>query len=297
LRYFDHHPEGYERKGGIMVAGANAAFKVSETTKRFLKEALKEDVGKGDVTTGILFPATARTRGVILAKERGIFCGRPILEELARFLDPSLKMKFLVPEGKPFRKNQIVIQLNGCVRSILKGERTLLNLLGRLSGISTLTRQYVEAVKRYPVLILDTRKTTPLWREIEKYAVRIGGGRNHRMGLFDAIFVKENHRIHGDFQKLDPYRGCFEIEVRNLKELKEALRLTPRVILFDNFTPARLHRGIQMARQENPAIILEVSGGMTLDNVAQYAAMGIDWISVGSLTRSQNSIDFSLLIH
>ncbi len=182
------------------------------------------------------------------------------------------------------------------MRSILRAERTVLNLLSHLCGVATRTRQFVEKVKKYPVFILDTRKTMPLWREAEKYAVKAGGGKNHRMGLYDAIFVKENHRPYGQLARLRQYAGKFEIEVRNLRELTEAFILRPRVILLDNFKPHLLREAVMLARKTHPEIILEASGGVTLQNVGQYAATGVDWISVGSLTHSVPAIDFSLLI-
>ncbi len=271
-------------------------FILTEKTRYLLKTALDEDIGTGDKTTDILISKKAKGKAVVVAREAGILCGEPVVCELFRLLDPSVKVKFPVREGERFSKNKPVIELEGPVASILKVERTLLNFIGHLSGIAAKTREYVDRVKKYPVFILDTRKTTPLWREIEKYAVRMGGGKNHRMGLYDRILIKENHRRHADWEKLEKFRGQFEIEVRNLKELKEALKLTPRIILFDNFSPAALHKGVQMTRHSHPEIILEASGGITLDNVAHYAALGVDWISIGALTHSVKSIDFSLLV-
>ncbi|MBI3313639.1 MAG: carboxylating nicotinate-nucleotide diphosphorylase [Candidatus Omnitrophica bacterium] len=268
----------------------------SRQTKALLKAALREDIGKGDITSRILISPAAKGRAVIFAREKGVLCGIPVAEELFRLVDPHLRPKFFIQEGRPFRKNKKIAEIEGPVLSLLKAERTVLNFFGHLSGIATLTRRFVERVKRDPVLVLDTRKTTPLWRELEKYAVRVGGGKNHRMGLYDAVFVKENHRPYGNLERLKKFSGKFEIEVRNIKELKEALKLHPRVILFDNFSPLNLRRGVQIARHAHPQIILEASGGITLENVVHYAAMGVDWISIGSLTHSVKSIDFSLLI-
>lgn len=271
-------------------------WRPSEVTRDLLRRALHEDVGRGDLTSDLLVSESARGSARILAREDGIFCGAPVLQEIFSIADSELQTEFLVEEGKTVRRNAVAVRISGPVRSILRAERTALNLLGHLCGIATKTRAYVEAVKRHPVLILDTRKTTPLWREIEKYAVRAGGGRNHRMGLYDAVFVKENHRPYGDLKKLRDYPGSVEIEVRNLEEMREALKLRPRVILFDNFTPARLNQAVHLARRASPTTILEASGGITLENVAHYAAMGVDWISVGALTHSVKSQDFSLLI-
>ncbi|MFZ5801826.1 MAG: carboxylating nicotinate-nucleotide diphosphorylase [Candidatus Omnitrophota bacterium] len=268
----------------------------SVTAKERLRMALEEDVGPKDITSEILVPKTATAKAVILAKETGILCGAPVVKEIFYIVDPSVEVRFLMEEGRKFTRNRRVMEIEGNVRSILQAERTALNFLGRLSGVATKTHAFVQQVKADLVFILDTRKTTPLLREFEKYAVRIGGGKNHRMGLHDAIFVKENHRRFGDLEKLKRYRHQFEIEVRNMKELKEALALAPQVILFDNFKPAALHRAVRYTRRKQPHVILEASGGISMENVAHYSAMGIDWISVGGLTHSLRTIDFSLLI-
>lgn len=268
----------------------------SAATREAIQAAVREDVGGGDLTSNLLIPAQAQGKAEILARESGVFCGRPVLSEVFKSIDKSMEVNYLVKEGGKYRANQKVMTITGKTRSILSAERTALNFLGHLCGISTRTRQYVDAVKKYHVLILDTRKTTPLWREIEKYAVRTGGGRNHRMGLFDAVFIKENHRPQGDFKQLEKYRGEFEIEVRSMEELKKALVYQPRVVLFDNFSPSRLKRAVDYARKKSPETILEASGGMTLDTVEHYACMGVDWISVGALTHSVKCADFSLLL-
>lgn len=273
-----------------------AQMTISLLTRSLLKMALQEDIGKGDCTTDLLISLNALGKAVITAKESGVLCGEGVAVEIFKILDSKIQLKFFCHDGDAFKKGQKILEIRGSVAAILKAERTLLNFLGHLSGIATKTRQFVQRVKGFPVLILDTRKTTPLWRELEKQAVSLGGGKNHRMGLYDAIFVKENHRVHGDLKKLEKHRHEFEIEVRNLQELKAALKLSPRVILFDNFKPAALHRAVQMARAVRPEVILEASGGITLENVAHYAAMGIDWISIGSLTHSVRAIDFSLLV-
>lgn len=275
---------------------AKNTFQLSEATQLLIHAALAEDMGDGDITSEIMVPEKAKGKAVIIARESGIFCGAPVLEEVFHAADPRLKARFLARDGSAIKKNAQVVQIEGPVRGILAAERTALNFLGHLSGIATETRKYVEAVKKYHVLILDTRKTTPLWREIEKYAVQAGGGRNHRMGLYDAVFVKENHRPYGDLNQLSRFKGSVEIEVRNQAELKEAVKLNPRVILFDNFTPARLNEAVRTARALSPETILEASGGINLENAAHYAAMGVDWISVGALTHSVRSLNFSLLM-
>lgn len=271
-------------------------YQPSSAVLRLIRQSFAEDLGSGDRTTDLLISSSARGQAKIVAREDGIFCGAPVISEVFKAAGGAVRLEFPVREGGRFRKNATVVKLSGSVRSIVKGERTALNFLARLSAIAVQTSRFVEAVKGHPVLILDTRKTTPLWRELEKYAVRCGGGKNHRMGLYDAVFVKENHRPYGDLSKLEKVRGNFEIEVRNQAELKEALNYQPRVILFDNFTPSRLNQAVQLCRQMSPETTLEASGGITLENVAHYAAMGVDWISVGALTHSVKAQDFSLLL-
>lgn len=269
---------------------------VSKRTLGFFREALHEDIGQGDVTSNLLIPAHARGSARVIAKEKGIFCGERLVKELFKIADPKVKLEFRVRNGQKLRPNQAVFRMHGNIRSILKVERTMVNFIGHLSGIATKTRQFVDKVKKYPVLILDTRKTTPLWRELEKVAVQVGGGCNHRQGLDEFIFIKENHRIHGDLQKLKKHPGQFEIEVRSLAELWEAIQLKAKVILLDNFTPKAAQRAVAIVRREAPGILLEASGGITLENVRKFAAAGVDTISVGSLTHSVKAVDFSLLI-
>jgi nicotinate-nucleotide pyrophosphorylase (carboxylating) len=269
---------------------------VSQRTLNFLKEALREDVGAGDITSNLLIPPNAKGTARILAKEKGIFCGERLVMELFRIADPSVKLEFRVHNGHPFRRGQVLFKMHGNIRSILKVERTMVNFIGHLSGIATKTRQFVDKIKKYPVLLLHTRKTTPLWRELEKVAVEVGGGRRHRPGLDAYLFVKENHRVHGDLKKLRRHPGQFEIEVRSLGELWEAIGLRPRVILLDNFTPKEAKRAVEIVRKEAPGVLLEASGGITLKNVRKFAAAGVDTISVGSLTHSVKAVDFSLLI-
>jgi len=271
-------------------------FPFSARTRDAIKLALEEDVGLSDVTTDLLVPKHCKARALIWSRSEGLFCGESIVQEVFYQLDPALKVKSLLREGVLFKKNKPLMSVEGNAGAILRGERTALNLLARLCGIAMLTQEFVKRVKGSPVLILDTRKTTPLWREIEKYAVRMGGGKNHRFGLHDAIFVKENHRLFGPLKPLRHYRGRFEIEVRNLRELREALPLEPGVILFDNFNPGQLRAAVKLARKKHPQVILEASGGMTLENISHYAAMGVDWISVGALTHSAKPIDLSLLV-
>ncbi len=269
---------------------------VSQRTLNFLKEALREDIGAGDITANLLISSRAKGTARVIAKEKGIFCGERLVMELFKIIDPKVKLEFLVHNGGKLQPGKTVFKMHGNIRSILKVERTLLNFISQLSGISTKTRQFVEKIKKYPVLLLHTRKTTPLWRELEKVAVEVGGGRRHRPGLDAYILVKENHRSHGDLLKLKRHPRDFEIEARDLEELHEAIRLRPKVILLDNFTPKKIKRMVEIVRREAPGVILEASGGITLENIRQFAAAGVDTISVGALTHSVKAVDFSLLI-
>ncbi len=270
-------------------------MKLSSASNQLIRLALNEDIGKGDITSNRLVPNTAKGSAVIIAREAGVFCGSPAAKKIAAHFKPALKIKVLLKDGQVFRRNQKILMLKGSIRAILAAERTLLNFLGHLSGISTLTASFVKKTGKQ-IKILDTRKTTPGMRELEKYAVKMGGGSSHRMGLWDEIFVKENHRIYGRLSALKKYAGRFVIEVRNQRELDQAIALNPRVILFDNFTPGRLKPLIRHARKKKTRALLEASGGISLSNVRAYARSGIDQVSIGSLTHSVRSVDFSLLI-
>ncbi len=269
---------------------------VSRRTLNFLREALQEDIGRGDVTSNLLIPPHARGSARVIAKEKGIFCGQRLVMELFKIADPAVKLEFKVRNGDKLRPGMVAFKMHGNIRSILKVERTMVNFISHLSGIATKTRLFVNKVKNYPVIILDTRKTTPVWRELEKVAVQVGGAQNHRQGLDEYVFVKENHRIHGSLKKLRSRPGQFEIEVRSLGELWEAIQLKPQVILLDNFTPKEAKKAVEIVRREARGIFLEASGGITLDNVRKYAMAGVDTISVGSLTHSVKAVDFSLLV-
>jgi len=287
-----------------------------------LRMALREDLGTGDLTTEALVPAKLRGEAGILAQEAGILSGGKVAAEIFRFRDPSLRVRLLRRDGSRIRKGEGVIRISGRVRSILEAERVALNFLGHLSGIATLTHSFVERIKGTKAKIFDTRKTTPLWRGLEKYAVRCGGGENHRQGLWDEILVKDNHwkAILGLGRR---YPGCplekiirrkgpkqiVEIEVENLRQLASLLEgtLVPDRILLDNFPVRQLRRavlfvrgldwvlrrryGLRLKRPE-----LEASGGIHLGNVRKVALTGVDRISVGRLTHSAPALDFSLYL-
>lgn len=295
---------------------------------QIIKLALKEDIGKGDVTTNILFPSPRKVMARIIAGESGVICGLCTVIEIFKILDRRTRVIRKAQGGDKIRKTQVVCIIKGDARKILAGERTALNFLSRLSGVATLTRKYADAVRPYKVKILDTRKTMPGLRELEKYAVTCGGGVNHRMGLYDQVLVKDNHiavyksevrgqrtedrgilkeiikKIRKNKEKKGIIRGHkgikIEIEVENLREFKEALDAGPNIIMLDNMSIRNINRAVSMrnaiSRGGVTPPLLEVSGGVTLNNVRNIAATGVDMISIGALTHSAPSIDFSLEI-
>jgi len=262
-----------------------------------LRRALKEDIGKGDITTERLVPEDYIASGTIQLKERAVLSGLQIVGWVFEELGDVL-VKVLVDEGvwlDPMAKNLMdIISFEGDGRAILMGERVALNFIQRLSGISTYTRRFVDKIEGTDAAILDTRKTTPNFRYLEKYAVRIGGGINHRMGLYDEVLIKENHiRIAGGIKKaLSLQMG--EIEVRNLREVGEAIYSGATHLLLDNMTPDELRKAVSLAKDKD--ITLEASGGVTLSNVREIAEAGVDYISIGVLTHSYPSIDISLIL-
>ena len=267
--------------------------------------AILEDVGAGDLTTESAIPAELRARAFIVAKESCVLAGLPLAQAVFAELDPDLALQPLVIEGGPAADGQPVCQIEGRAHAILTGERTALNFVQRLSGIATLTREFVLAVKGTHAQILDTRKTTPTLRALEKYAVAVGGGTNHRMGLFDAMMVKDNHRVLlarlgpqalGDAVKrariLRP-RAPIIIEADTLPQVEEALTAGADHILLDNMTPTELREAVVLVAGRAKT---EASGGVRLGNVAAIAASGVDYISVGALTHSARAVDLSLEI-
>ncbi len=264
---------------------------LSKTTLNCIRAALHEDIGRGDITSNRLIPTSAKGVAVIVSKAAGVFSGKSAAEVVAKRC--GVKIKFFCGEGSPLKNNQKVIELSGKIKNILQVERVLLNFIGHLSGIASQTKRFVDAVQGTKTKILDTRKTTPLWRELEKAAVISGGGFNHRFGLFDYILVKENHRRFGDLPKL---KGRFEIEARDFDEIMEAFELGAETVMLDHFTPAQAKKAVQIRNRISPKTQIEASGNMILKTVRAYAMAGVDTISVGALTHSVSSHDFSLLI-
>jgi nicotinate-nucleotide pyrophosphorylase (carboxylating) len=260
--------------------------------------ALAEDIGSGDLTSEVLFGADDRCKAVILLKEAGVVCGLPLASAAFRKLDQAIELERLAGEGELVAAApQELVRLTGRTRAILGAERVALNLLGRLSGIATLTRRFVEAVEGSGVAVLDTRKTTPGLRILEKYAVQIGGGVNHRFGLFDAVLVKDNHlRLAGGVaEAVRRLRSSvslpLEVEADTHEQVEQALGLGVERILLDNMSPSEVATAVELVAARAQ---LEVSGGVTLDNVRAYAETGVNAISIGALTHSARSLDVSL---
>lgn len=272
----------------------------SQLTERIIQLALLEDNVQQDVTTNSLEefdrPVTAR----VTTKEDGIISGTDIFTRTFRAVDPNVAVEVLKGDGSAVKKGDVVIELHGMESSILKAERTALNFLQRLSGIATLTKKYVDKLAPFDITLLDTRKTTPGMRHLEKKAVIDGGGTNHRMNLEDMAMVKDNHiemagTISNAVKKIrERFPGKkIEVEVKNLEELEEAIALNVDMIMLDNFTPQLQEEAVRIT---NRRVKLEVSGNVNLENIEEKAIKGIDFISVGALTHSFRSLDLSLNI-
>jgi nicotinate-nucleotide pyrophosphorylase (carboxylating) len=263
---------------------------------RVVAAALAEDVGSGDVTSEALVPPDARCRAQLLLEEPGVACGVSVAASVFRALDASVRVAPLLAEGAAVTSPPAVVaEVEGPARAILTGERVALNLFARLCGIASLTRRFVELVDGTGTTILDTRKTTPGLRALEKYAVRCGGGANHRAGLDDAVLVKENHlRIAGGIAPAVAAlngRGGVEVEVETLEQVREALEAGVGRILLDNMSPEQCGEAVALAGGRAK---LEASGGISLATVRSYAESGVDFISVGALTHSARSLHVSL---
>lgn len=271
--------------------------------KRAIIDALKEDIGEGDITTQILISSNSFYRKAkIVAKSRGVLAGIEIAKQTFYLLCPDVKFKNHHPEGDVFNPGDTLLEFEASPQAILKGERVALNFLQRLSGIATLTRKFVNIVSPYGVKILDTRKTTPNLRFLEKYAVRVGGGFNHRINLSSGILIKDNHiKIVGNLRKAieivkqnAPPFTKIEVEVSSLDQLKQAVENKVDIIMLDNFSYEELEEAIKTIRNQSGQTLIEVSGGMTLENVERIAKLKPDFISVGGLTHSATIIDMSL---
>lgn len=265
-----------------------------------LKQALLEDDAWYDRTTYATVPARFPARGEVIAKGEGILAGLPVMAETFRLLDPKCRLKAIVKEGSRVRRGMKVAELRGFARPLLSGERVSLNLLSRLSGIATFTRQFADKIKG--PRLYDTRKTTPLWRLLERYAVRVGGGQNHRFNLAGHVLIKDNHlRLGGGVYacvkaaRKSYGKGEFiEVEVENFDQASEALRAGADILLVDNASPKTFDKILKLVKDKTQ---VEVSGGLTLKNIGQYSRLPVDRFSSGSLTHSAPSLDFSIELY
>jgi nicotinate-nucleotide pyrophosphorylase (carboxylating) len=299
----------------------------SAAVLNFIRQALEEDVGRGDATSLATVPENAMARARILAKSPLVCAGLPAGERVFRALDPGINIESLARDGDIVEKPRDLVRLRGRARAILTGERVALNFLAHLSGIATLTRRFVEQLAGTKTKIRDTRKTTPGLRLFEKYAVRMGGGNNHRFGLYDAILLKENHitmaggvraaldKAHAyaaaqvPLREMSAYEAAgstgssarssslpVQIEVKSADELREALEAGAESILLDNMTPEQARTCVVLARSLRSECVIEISGGITLENARAYAGAGADFLSSGALTHSAPAADLSLLV-
>jgi nicotinate-nucleotide pyrophosphorylase (carboxylating) len=271
-----------------------------EHIDRLIETALAEDIGPGDVTTDAVIPVDMTCRGKVVCKEDGVVAGLSIMQRVFQTLEPRIQVDLKTRDGERVQSDQIVARLHGPARGMLRAECVALNFLQHLSGIATMTARYVRAVEGTKTKILDTRKTTPGLRALEKYATRMGGAVNHRMGLYDAVLVKDTHlALTGGIsaalrsaRKSYPQDGV-NIEVSNLQELEQALADRAPRILLDNFAPGQVREAMQVIRGR---ATVEVSGGVQVSNARAYALAGADFISVGALTHSATALDFSLKV-
>jgi nicotinate-nucleotide pyrophosphorylase (carboxylating) len=263
-----------------------------------IRLALAEDIGTGDVTTDSIVARDATLEGWIIAKQAGVIAGLDVAAAVFELLNPDVRFETRVSEGDEVTVGTTIASISGPARAILTGERTALNFLGRMSGIATLTRSFVKAVHGTPAAILDTRKTAPGLRLLDKLAVKRGGGANHRVGLFDMVLIKDNHIDHAGSLSEAVRRARqsgtnleIEIEARNLDDVQQALELGVERILLDNMSPQMMRRAVELNAGRAK---LEASGNVTLDNVAEVARTGVDFISIGALTHSPRVFDVSL---
>jgi nicotinate-nucleotide pyrophosphorylase (carboxylating) len=272
-----------------------------KTIDSLIEIGLKEDVNTGDLTTDLLIPSSIQTTAVMIAKADGIIAGLSVVEAVFRKLDSTIKFKAEVSDGDKIRQGDIICTIQGSYRALLTGERLALNFLQRMSGIATETSKYVEAVKSFKTEILDTRKTVPGLRILDKYAVKAGGGNNHRMGLYDMVMIKDNHiSVAGNITKaIEAIRRSIssqikiEIETTSIEEVNEALQAGADIIMLDNMNLEMMKKAVHIIDKKAK---IEASGNMTLEKVREVAATGVDFISIGALTHSVNALDISLKI-
>ncbi len=275
-------------------------MEIPSSVIELIRHAIEEDLGHGDITTNLLVPEESESRALYIAKGNFVLAGFPFAREVFTILDPSVSFTSFFSDGARVRKGDVLGEVAGKTRVLLAGERVSLNILQRLSGIATVTSQFVDAVAGTKARILDTRKTIPCQRVMEKYAVRMGGGVNHRFGLFDGILIKDNHiEAVGSIAeavtlaRAGQYLAKIEVEVENLKELQEALEAGADIIMLDNMSVSDMAEAVRLAAGR---VKLEASGNVDLQNVREIAETGVDMISVGALTHSVPAADISLKI-
>ena len=259
--------------------------------------ALNEDIGSGDLTAQLI-PATRQAEATLLCRDAAVVCGRPWVDRCFELLDPTIRIEWLVEEGAEVAPDTLLARLHGPARALLTGERTALNFLQTLSATATRSRQFADLVRDYPVQLLDTRKTLPGLRLAQKYAVRCGGCHNHRLGLYDAFLIKENHiaSLGSITAVITQARGIaanrkVEIEVESLAQLQEAIDAGADIVMLDNFNLEQMHQAVQLTAGR---LKLEASGGMTAEQLRAVAATGVDYISLGTLTKDIKAIDLSM---
>ncbi|HMZ71222.1 MAG TPA: carboxylating nicotinate-nucleotide diphosphorylase [Pseudomonadales bacterium] len=259
--------------------------------------ALNEDIGSGDLTAQLI-PATRQAEATLLCRDAAVVCGRPWVDRCFELLDPTIRIEWLVEEGAEVAPDTLLARLHGPARALLTGERTALNFLQTLSATATRSRQFADLVRDYPVQLLDTRKTLPGLRLAQKYAVRCGGCHNHRLGLYDAFLIKENHiaslgsitAVITQARGIAPNRKV-EIEVESLAQLQEAIDAGADIVMLDNFNLEQMHQAVQLTAGR---LKLEASGGMTAEQLRAVAATGVDYISLGTLTKDIKAVDLSM---
>ena len=268
--------------------------------KDTIRIAIQEDLGHSDVTSCLIIPEAVRVNARIIAKEDFILAGIPFVREVFFCMGANADIKIFFEDGRDIKKNDIIADISGNARDILACERIALNILQRISGIATLTRTYVELVIGLPVRIADTRKTTPGMRYMEKYGVRVGGGVNHRFGLYDGVLIKDNHiKVSGgvrkavELAKKAHHLMKIEVEVKNAYELNEALASGADIIMLDNMSLSDMKEAVRIVQGR---VVLEASGNVSLENVRKVAETGVDIISIGALTHSARAVDISMKI-
>lgn len=269
-----------------------------KAAQTLIELALREDVGDGDITTDNIIPAETRRKAKMVAKADGVVAGLPVAEMVFRSLDKQLAWNVLTPEGSRVKKGDVMVEFEGTYRALLTGERTALNFLQRMSGIATMSAKYADAVKDFKTVILDTRKTLPGFRMLDKYAVKTGGASNHRIGLYDMAMIKDNHiEVAGGITKaVNAVRSNIkpgiqiEVETTTLAQVQEAIDAGADIIMLDNMNTETMKKGVELIAGRAK---VEASGNMTLERLREVAATGVDFISIGALTHSVSALDIS----